>query len=147
MKMRIIKLFGLSVLSSVLLFISCSKSGTTVADDDGPHVYVPTDSIAPVLEIYTPVQNQEFANGSSVSITGKISDDLGLYRGSVKMVNDANGSVLLNQAYEIHGLLQYNFNLNQAASVTAQTVYTITVSFEDHGYNSVTKSVKIKVNP
>jgi hypothetical protein len=31
--------------------------------------------------------------------------------------------------------------------VSSTSNYTITVSFEDHGYNTVTRSVKIKVNP
>lgn len=80
-------------------------------------------------------------------MTGRITDDLGLYRGTIKVINDGTGIVLMNQAYEIHGQKLYNFNLNYTPSVAAASDYTVTVSFEDHGANTTTKSVSVKVNP
>ena len=71
----------------------------------------------------------------------------GLYRGNIKIVNDANGTVVKDQHYEIHGFLFYDYNLSQVLTVTTATDFTITVSFEDHGLNSTSRSVKIKVNP
>ena len=53
----------------------------------------------------------------------------------------------MNQAYEIHGLLLYNFSINHTVSTFAAADYTVTVSFEDHGLNATTKSVKVKVTP
>ncbi|MEK7224727.1 MAG: hypothetical protein AAB221_03495, partial [Bacteroidota bacterium] len=105
------------------------------------------DTTAPLLDIYTPTANQVFTSGSTITITGRLTDDLGLYRGTIKITNDANGDILKNQAYEIHGLRLYDFSLSYVTSVTTASDYTVTVSFEDHGYNSVTKSVKVKVNP
>lgn len=135
---------------TVMVVLGCSKAGTYTVDDGSggpPHVFVPTDTTAPSLTIYTPVANQEFTNNSVISITGKLTDDYGLYRGTIKIVNDNNGLVVTNQAYEIHGFLQYNFSLNYTASVATVSNFTVTVSFEDHGLNTVTKSVKVKVNP
>lgn len=131
-----------------LAFLSCTKGGHP-ADDGagGPHVVIPDDVTPPVITITTPTNNEAFSNGSSISITGKLTDDYGLYRGTIRIVNDANGVVMLNQSYEIHGLLVYNFNLTHMASVAGVTDYTITVAFEDHGNNIASKSVKIKVNP
>lgn len=132
----------------VLTGLSCSKGGNAGGgDDEGPHVVSPNDVTAPVLDIYTPTANQVFANGSSINITGKISDDLGLYNGSIRITNDANGELVKQQLYEIHGVLTYNFNITHTVSVTAATDYTITISFEDHGLNKTTKTVKIKANP
>lgn len=128
--------------------ISCSK-GSAGGDDGngGGHNVNPSDTTAPVLTISTPVTDQVFSGGSTISITGRITDDLGLYRGTIMVINDANAVVEKEQAYEIHGLLAYNFAIGYIPSVSTQTNYTVTVSFEDHGYNSTTKSVKIKVNP
>jgi len=134
---------------SAMLFVlySCSKGGTPESTDDGPHVIVPTDTLAPLLSIYTPTAFQVFNNGSQVSISGKVTDDYGLYRGNIRIIDDASGLALLNQPYEIHGLLQYSFTLNHTVSVTNVSNYTVIVSFEDHGNNSVAQSVKIKINP
>ncbi len=126
---------------------SCSKGGGAADDHNNgsggnPS---PTDVTAPVLEIFTPTANQTFSSGSSINITGRITDDLGLYRGSIRITNDANGSLWREQLYEIHYVLLYNYSISETITVPGD--YTITVWFEDHGYNSTTKSVKIKVNP
>jgi hypothetical protein len=76
-----------------------------------------------------------------------VTDDAGLYRGTIRIVNDATGFALVNQPYEIHGLLLYNFNIPHNTSVATSSDYTVTVSFEDHGSNSTSRSVKVKVNP
>ena len=141
-------LFSVTV-GIILLLAACSKGGTTVSDNSGgsPHVDNPGDTTAPVLDIYTPTLNQVFINGTIINITGRITDNAGLYRGSIKLTNDANGAVLKEQAYEIHGIVSYNFNISYTTSVTTVSDYTITATFEDHGSNSTTKSVKVKVNP
>ncbi len=133
----------------VVLLAACSKGGSSSSDDGGggTHIPSPNDTTAPLLDIYTPTANQVFTSGSTITITGRLTDDLGLYRGTIKITNDANGDILKNQAYEIHGLRLYDFSLSYVTSVTTASDYTVTVSFEDHGYNSVTKSVKVKVNP
>ncbi len=133
----------------VVLLAACSKGGSSSSDDGGggTHIPSPNDTTAPTLDIYTPTANQVFASGNAINITGRLTDDLGLYRGTIKIINDANGDILKNQAYEIHGLRLYDFSLSYVTAVTATSDYTVTVSFEDHGYNSVTKSVKVKVNP
>ena len=130
-----------------LIFTTCSKGGTSTDDGGGgPHVVTPNDVTAPEVSIFTPTTNQVFNNGNVISITGKITDDFGLYRGTIKIVNDATGFAVVNQPYEIHGLLLYNFSINYTAAVTTATDYTVTVTFEDHGLNSTAKSVKVKVN-
>jgi hypothetical protein len=136
-------LLGLLFISVTIL--SCSRSGNP-ADDDSPHVVNPNDNIAPVVEIYTPVADQLFPNGNTINITGKITDETALYRGSIRIVNDANGAVLREQAYEIHGLLSYSYNLPYTVTTTTAGEYTISVAFEDHGLNMTSKSVKVKVS-
>lgn len=140
---------GLGALGVMVVLLACGK-GAEIDEDatsGGPHGFVPDDVTAPALTINTPVADQVFANGNTINISGSITDDYGLYRGYVKVTNDANGSSVFYQAYEIHGFLSYNFNLNTTAFATMASTLTVTVSFEDHGYNAVTKTVKIKVNP
>ena len=146
--MTIRKLFIPLILLLGMAVLACSKGGSPTADDNpNPHVENPADTIAPVITINTPADNQIFSSGQLINMTGRITDDMGLYRGTVKLINDANGLVLKEQVYEIHGLMAYNFSMNHTATVSSTANYTVTISFEDHGYNSVTRSVKIKVNP
>lgn len=135
-------------LTVMVTFESCSKSGTSTDDGSGgPHVISPNDTTPPEINILTPANNQVFTSGNVINITGRLTDDLGLYRGTIKVINDANGAILMNQSYEIHGLKLYDFNINYATSVSVVSDYTITVAFEDHGLNLTTKSVKVKVTP
>lgn len=136
----------LSGLAIVFSFVACSKSGSGT-DDDGNHLFSANDKTPPEILIFTPVSGQVFANSSTINITGRITDDLGLYRGTIKIVNEATGNTVMSQSYEIHGLRLYNFNINHAVSATAPSDYTVTVSFEDHGANTASKSVLVKVNP
>jgi hypothetical protein len=135
-------------LTAVVMFaVACSK-GSSSGDDDGFHpTPSPNDTIAPVLNINTPGPNQIFTSGNVINITGRITDDLGLYRGSIRIYNDANGALLKEQLYEIHFVLGYDFNISYTTNVTVPSDYTVTVFFEDHGYNNAVKSVKVKVNP
>ncbi len=143
------KIFLFSFL--VVIVAACSKGGLGTTDNGigggGAHDSGIVDTIPPTLEIYTPTDNQVFNSGNSINVTGKISDDLGLYRGSITITNDANGAVLKEQLYEIHYVLSYNFNISYTTSVNTPSDYTVTVSFEDHGLNWATKSVKVRVNP
>ena len=139
----------LFLITGALFAVSCSKGGSSSNDNGGgPHpTPSPIDTIAPVLNINTPIPNQIFTSGNVINITGRITDDLGLYRGFIRITNDANALILKEQLYEIHYVLAYDFNISYTPNVSVPSDYTVTVSFEDHGYNSTTKSVKVKVNP
>jgi hypothetical protein len=130
-------------------FTGCSKGSSASNDnnDNDPHVFNPADTIAPIIEINSPMLNQVFSSGNIINVTGKVTDGDGLYQGSISIVNDANNAVLKEQLYVIHGLLQYDFNISHTASVTTISDYTITIEFEDHGLNKTSNSVKVKVNP
>jgi hypothetical protein len=133
-----------------LFSLACSKGGEEGGDlntGPDPHVYNPVDLTAPAITINTPSANQVFGSGNTITVSGLVSDDYGLYRGVIKIINNANGVEVKQQAYEIHGLKNYNFSLSHVASVSAPSDYTVVVFFEDHGYNGTTRSVPVKVNP
>lgn len=131
---------------ALAVLASCSRSGSAV-DEPSPHINNNNDSIAPVVEIYTPTTGQVITTGNNINVTGKVTDDGGLYRGSIRITNDANGGLIKEQLYEIHGFQSYNFTVAHPLSVMAPFDYTVTVAFEDHGGNSASKSVKFKVSP
>ena len=136
------------LITGTIFAVACSKSGSSSDNGGGPHPNPsPIDVTAPVLNINTPTSNQVFTSGNMISITGRITDDYGLYRGSIRITNDANAVILKEQLYEIHYVLAYDFNISYTTNVTITSDYTVTVSFEDHGANFATKSVKVKVNP
>lgn len=137
----------------VLTIAGCSRGGSM--DDPGgggggnnnPHVYNPQDTVPPLVEVHTPVADQVFSSGGVISVTGKVTDADGLYRGSIRITKDGSGELLKEQLYEIHGIVQYNYSLAYTAAVTAPADYTVTVLFEDHGQNTGTRTVKVKINP
>jgi hypothetical protein len=132
----------------VIFMVACSKGSSSSDNGGGTHpTPSPIDTIAPSLNINTPISDQVFTSGNVINVTGRITDDLGLYRGSIRITNDANGALVKEQLYEIHYVLLYDFNISYTTNVTSVTNYTVTVFFEDHGYNNATKSVKVKVNP
>lgn len=130
---------------AVVVFIAaaCSRGGEV---DDGPHIINANDTTLPLIEIYHPLDDQFFRSGDTIRVEGKVTDN-SLYRGSIRITNDANGAVIKEQLYEIHGFTQYNFSLAHKTAVTAAADYTVTVQYEDHGYNNAVKTVKVKVNP
>ena len=137
---------GIAVLT-MLLFFSCSKNTGGGSNDDGDHIPVDNNDVSyPVIVIDKPLADQVFVSGDTIKIQGRITDN-GLYRGKIKIVNDASGLALLDQAYEIHGLTLYDFSLAYKTSVTSVSNFTVSAEFEDHGLNLTIKTVKVKVNP
>jgi hypothetical protein len=136
--------FALAFCSIVTgIIMSCSGGGQLPPDY---HYSDFNDSTTPVVDIYTPTENQVFNSGDTIKIDGRVTDN-SLYRGSVKITNDATGAVVKEQQYEIHGFQAYNFHVEYKTSVAAVSNYTVTVQYEDHGLNNGLKNVRVKVNP
>ncbi len=136
----------------LVLVQSCSKSSGTT--DDGTVIgtggggnYNAIDSIPPEVVITTPTANQLLRSGIQINITGRITDETGMYRGSIRVYADASNQILIQQLYETHYLLAYNYSYNYTPGVSSSTVLRIEVRFEDHGGNSTTRSVKVTVDP
>lgn len=141
------KIFLLLGFFGCLLFFACAKGNGTAVEEEGVHTTTPSDTTAPVITIAAPVANQVFNSGNIININGNITDDYGLYQGYIKITNDASGAELIRQPYIIHGIKTYNFNFSYTPVVAAVSNYTVTVSFEDHGLNTTSKMVKVKINP
>jgi hypothetical protein len=127
----------------ILFCISCNKGG---APEDEIHAIDVSDNSYPVVVINTPTDGQVFSSGSTINVTGKVSDN-SLYQGSIAIRNETNGLIVKDQYYEIHYIPSYNFSISHLISVTAETDFTVIVKFEDHGHNQTIKAVQIKVVP
>jgi Bacterial Ig domain len=141
--MRRYKILFSFCVAITIIVVACSKGGTAAQDS---HISDFSDSTTPVVEILNPSDNQAFRSGDTIKIDGKVTDN-SLYRGSIRITNDANAAVILEQLYEIHGYQLYNFHLEYKISVSAASNYTVTVQYEDHGLNAGIKTVKVKVDP
>ena len=134
---------GMFVLAGATI-ISCSKVGgpgqeTLDAIDQN-------DDVFPTITVSKPTANQVYISGDSIIVEGKVTDDKIVYKGKVQIKNDAN-LVLADSYYESHFLQAINYRLAYKAVVTAPTDFSILVEFQDHGANTSTTTIKVKVNP
>lgn len=142
MRRKLLLIFEFVVLA---INISCSKSGGTSGDE--PLHVDESDDVFPEVIISKPLANQLYVNGDSIIIEGRTTDQKGLYKGKVFLANDISGSIVKEQNYEIHFFKSFDFRIAYKAVVSAETDFTATAEFEDHGSNKTIKTVKVKVNP
>lgn len=143
---KIIAEFLMVVALPLLLFSSCSKTKGSSDDDDHHNGGDTQDTTFPVMRIDKPLNDQVFISGDTITVDAFITDN-GLYRGKIKIVNDATGLIVDEKSVETHFFTSYNFVFKHKSSVTVASNYTVTVEYEDHGLNVTTQSRKIKVNP
>ena len=135
---------GVFVLAS-LIMISCKKVGNEA--EGSLDAIDLNDKVFPVITVSKPIANQVYTSGDSIIVEGKVTDDKKLYKGKVQIINDANSFVLADNYYETYFLQVINFRLAYKAVVTVATDLNILIEFQDHGTNTSTATIKVKVNP
>jgi hypothetical protein len=138
--------FVVAIFSAGVLMLSCSKVGSA-ADEDDPTEIDLNDGVFPVISVIKPLANQIYTTGDSIVVEGKVTDDKKMYKGKVQIKNDANNFVMAEIYYETHFLLEMNYRLAYKADVTSPTDYSVLIEFQDHGTNTSTATIKVKVNP
>lgn len=141
MKKRVLLIFWVA---GSIFFNSCSKVGSAEDDND---TIDHSDNVFPNLTVIRPINNQVYNNGDTIYVEGEVSDEKLMYRGRIRLTDDANGFVLKEEFYETHIMQTISFNFYYKATVASVSDYTIAVEFEDHGLNRVTATYKVKVNP
>jgi hypothetical protein len=129
----------------ITTLIACSKTGGPGAEN--PDQIDQNDDVFPVLTVSKPGNNQVYASGDSIVVQGYATDNKVMYKGSVKIINDATGVTEKSQLFETHFLLKLDFYVAYKTSVTSITNYTVLIEFQDHGANTVSQTLKVKVNP
>jgi len=135
---------GMLVLASVIM-ISCTKVGA--GEEENIDAIDQNDNVFPVISVSKPTANQVYISGDSIIVEGKVTDDKIVYKGKVQIKNDANNLVSADGFYESHFLQAINYRLSYKAEVTVPTDFSILVEFQDHGANTSTATIKVKVNP
>jgi len=132
------------ILASVII-ISCRKVGSE--SEASLDAIDQNDNVFPVITVAKPTANQVYSSGDSIILEGKVTDDKKLYKGKVQIINDANSFVLADNYYETYFLQVINFRLAYKTVVTVPTDFNILMEFQDHGANTSTTTIKVKVNP
>ena len=139
------KLFVTMLTVVCVIVIACSRTGA--GDLEDLNAIDQSDDVFPVINTTRPTANQVYISGDSIIVEGKVTDNKKLYKGKVLIRNDANSSTVAENYYETHFLSVMNFRLAYKTYVTATTDYTVLLEFQDHGLNTTTASIKVKVNP
>lgn len=97
----------------------------------------------PVLTITSPVANEAVVG--EVHIELNVTDE-SLHEMAIKVTRDSDGSVLYEDAPEVHDLTDFDYHEHfTPTGLTGATPVTLTVDVEDHASHLVTKTVKFTV--
>ena len=135
----------LVMMSITFYVLSCTKVGA--GEEENLNAVDQNDKVPPVINVAKPTANQVYVSGDSIIVQGKTTDDKIVYKGKINIINDATNAVVAENYYESHFLTAIDFRLAYKAVVTATTNYTVFIEFQDHGLNTVSSTVKVKVNP
>ncbi|MBK8195389.1 MAG: hypothetical protein IPK76_20045 [Lewinellaceae bacterium] len=128
--MNIKHLLLVASLSTLFLGQNACKDGGTSSEDTN----------APVLTITSPAADEAFLG--EVHIELNVTDE-SLHEMSVKVTKDADGSVVFEDAPEVHDETDFDFHHHfTPAGISGVTAMTLTVTVEDHSANITTKTVK-----
>ena len=145
MMMKKVFYFTATFVLTWVIMTSCTKVG--VGEEENLNTIDEEDTVFPVITVSKPTANQVYKSGDSIIVEGKATDNKIVYKGKVQIKNDANNLVMADGYYESHFLQAINYRVAYRAVVTVPTDFTILVEFQDHGANTSTTTIKVKVNP
>jgi len=116
----------------LLIFTACSKNKDKDKDYDPP-----------VITLSTPTNNQVYAAGQNIMVSGNASDNKYINQIHVVISNLATGTEY--QHVHIHPNTS-SFTFNQPYTAQAGITYKIQVIVDDASSNSVSKSVEVSCN-
>jgi len=100
------------------------------------------DEIAPVITIETPVENQVFAAGQTVTIKANITDNDGVHMIHIIAVDNTGGHWVHSEEH-VDGK---SFERVKTFVANAGKKYTISVDATDHDENSASKEIHVTCN-
>lgn len=134
-----------AIVAASLWIASCSKVGA--AEEDDPDEIDQSDNVLPIINAIRPTANQVYRSGDSIIVEGNVTDEKKMYKGKVQIKNDANGLMVAENYYDTHFLQSISFRLAYKAIVAASTDFSVLIEFQDHGMNTATATIKVKVDP
>lgn len=130
----------LAVLLAMFLFQNCKG-----AEGDGHELG--EDTTPPVLTLISPTDGQNFVNGDTIQIIGKVTDDDSLHEYLWLIRNVREGPVVHEAIVGIHNQAEYDIHeISIVHGVLTALDWTVTVHVEDHSGNLAEESVTINVD-
>jgi hypothetical protein len=115
-----------------LLLSSCSKSSSTEKD-----------SIPPVINMTSPLNNQGFSDGQTVTIAGSITDNKTIAEVHIVVTDGMTGTIYVHaHLYPATGSAVFNQDFTSKAG----TSYTIQIIAIDRSLNQSVSSVMVSCN-
>jgi len=133
------------VICAASVIASCTKVGAV--DEEDITAIDQNDDVFPVINVIKPAVNQVYRSGDSIIVEGNVTDDKKMYKGKVQIKNDVNNFMVAENYYETHFLSAMNFRLAYQAIVTVSTDFSVLIEFQDHGANTSSTTIKVKVDP
>lgn len=134
------------IASITLLLLAFCQLSSCKKEDDHQHEDDSTDIVKPSVMVTLPSSMQMYNNGDTVKIKGSVSD-ASLHELLIKIVNDADGTILYSETPTVHDLTSFSINSNWKSNVTTHTNASVIVVAEDHNSNVGSDTVKIHIMP
>lgn len=131
---------------SLAAFVALVTTAGCKKDSGGGSTTPPTDTPG-IINVTTPGVNAIYTNGSSLNITGDLTDVDGLSQGKVEVKKNSDNSVLFTQTSSTGGVSFYRFNWAWTISgITTITPCTVKITCTDRYSRVVTKEVAIQLD-
>jgi hypothetical protein len=117
----------LLLLTMIAVLVSCKKSSG--------------DTTKPVIQLTSPMANQQFTAFSSVTISGTIADEGLINEVQVMVTNENTSAQVLNVQHTVGAK---SYNVNEVFTVQAATTYKIHVEADDGAGNNTVVEMEVK---
>jgi len=117
----------LLMVSAVIILAACKK-------DSG-------DNEKPVINITSPMANEQFTAGETVNLQGSVTDNDELHEVHIFVTNKSTGADLIHMAEHVD---VKEYPINEVFIVQAGVTYTIKVEAHDHVGNTAQVQLEVK---
>lgn len=125
-------------MKTLLVTLLLTLAGLSCSKDPGEK-----DTVAPVITINSPVNNQVYNAGDLILITGNITDDKFIAEVHIHISNLNSGALLMDVHLFPDGKTA---DLNQSIVASAGINYKIQVIAKDRAVNEVIRSIQVSCN-
>lgn len=101
----------------------------------------------PEIEITSPADNAMITTGSTIAITGTVTDNDELHEMSIKVMRHSDDSLIQAWYPTVHAMESYAFSETLTINVSAETEYHLEVEAEDHDGNKTSAERHFSVKP
>jgi hypothetical protein len=99
----------------------------------------------PIVNITTPLIDDQFSNDQDIRIKGDVSDVVDLHALTIKITDDKTGAVFFTTSPTVHGVKTFNYDVVWKVKVTDWIDATITIVAENANKVQTTKMQKTKI--